>query len=99
MAHDVDIPLESMQSLSDSLARIIAEYEDAGSRTGRLVEAIGSPQGDRRLARAAEKFESDWDDKRETQRRNLEEMKKRLDETRQAWEELDLELQKAVEGA
>ena len=98
MADEVDIPLESMQALSDALADIIAEFAAAGKRTSDLVGAIGEPQGSRALARAAEKFESDWDDKRETQRRNLVEMKKRIDDTREAWMELDSELARTVEG-
>lgn len=99
MADDVEIPLESMQTLSDALTEIIAEFDAAGGRTDRLIAAIGEPQGDSRLANAAEKFESDWDDKRETQRRNLEEMKKRLDESREAWQQFDLELAQSLEAS
>lgn len=99
MADGVEIPLDSMQALSDALHEIIAEFEEAGSRTSDLVGAIGNPQGDSRLARAAEDFESEWDDKRETQRRNLEEMKKRLDDAREGWEQADLELAQSMESA
>jgi hypothetical protein len=42
----VEILLASMRALSDALRDIIAEFEDAGSRTRELVGAIGSPQGD-----------------------------------------------------
>jgi hypothetical protein len=42
----VEIPLASMRALSDALRDIIAEFEDAGSRTRELVGAIGGPQGD-----------------------------------------------------
>lgn len=99
MADGVEIPLESMRALSDALAVIISEFEDAGSRTGTLVNAIGSPVGDSRLARAAEDFESEWDDKRETQRRNLEEMKKRLDDAREGWVQADRELAQSLEAS
>jgi hypothetical protein len=99
MPDGVDIPLGSMLELSNALRDIIAEFEDAGSRTGELVDAIDRPRGDRRLARAAEDFESEWDDKRETQRRNLEEMKKRIDDTRDGWLEADRELAKSLEAA
>ncbi|WP_143024977.1 hypothetical protein [Microbacterium sp. cf332] len=99
MADGVEIPLDSMQALSDALHEIMTEFDEAGSRTSDLVGAIGSPQGDSRLARAAEDFESEWDDKRETQRRNLEEMKKRLDDAREGWEQADLELAQSMESA
>lgn len=98
MAGDgVKIPLESMAELSEALGQIIAEYADAGSRTDVLEGAIGRPQGDGALRAAAADFESRWDDKRETQRRHLEEMKKRIDDTKQAWEDVDRELTKMME--
>jgi len=93
----VKIPLTSMAELSDALAAIIAEYSDAAGRTAELEGAIGSPQGDSSLRGAASAFEAEWDDKRETQRRHLEEMKKRIDDTRQAWEDVDRELTKMME--
>lgn len=99
MTDGVEIPLRSMQALSDALKEIIAEFEAAESRTGSLVAGIGSPQGDSRLARAAEDFESEWNDKRETQRRNLEEMKKRIDDAHEGWVQADLELAQSLEGS
>ncbi|GAB2706881.1 hypothetical protein BKA24_000716 [Microbacterium marinum] len=99
MGDGVEIPLDSMQALSDALHVIIGEFEAAGGRTTELIEAIGEPQGDSRLARAAEDFESEWDDKRETQRRNLEEMKKRLDDARDGWRDADLELAASLEAS
>jgi hypothetical protein len=78
---------------------IIAEFDEAGAagRTGRLIDAIDEPLGDSRLARAAEEFESAWDDKRETLRRDLEEMKKRIDDARDGWLDADRELAKSLE--
>lgn len=100
MAGDgVDIPLESMAELSEALGAIIAEYKNASSRTGQLTDAISRPQGRGSLQSAAEDFEAKWDDKRETQRRHLEEMKKRLDEARENWAEADAELAKSMESA
>ncbi|WP_127818675.1 hypothetical protein [Microbacterium sp. CPCC 204701] len=99
MTDGVEIPLRSMKALSDALTEIIAEFAAAESRTGALVEAIGSPHGDSRLARAAEDFESEWNDKRETQRRNLEEMKKRIDDAHEGWVQADLELAQSIEGS
>ncbi|MEJ1090362.1 hypothetical protein [Microbacterium istanbulense] len=99
MTDGVDIPLQSMSELSESLRVIIAEFDEAGagSRTGGLVDAIDRPMGDSRLSRAADEFESAWDDKRETLRQDLEEMKKRIDDAREGWQEADLELARSLE--
>lgn len=97
MGDDVAIPLDSMAELSAALKRIIREYETAGEKTAALEGAIGSPHRDHALARAAAEFEKAWDDKRETQRRHLEEMKKRIDDSRSAWHDLDVELASAAE--
>ncbi|MBO9627276.1 MAG: hypothetical protein J7484_13005 [Microbacterium sp.] len=99
MADGVDIPLRSMKELSNALGEILTEFgeQGAGARTGGLVEAIDHPLGDSRLARAADEFESAWDDKRETLRRDLEEMKKRLDDAGDGWRDADLELARSLE--
>lgn len=99
MAGDVDIPFSSMQTLSNSLTRIIAEFDDADERTTELLDAIDRPQDRDELRDAAEDFESRWDDKRETLRRKLESLLERVDETKSAWEELDLELQQMQESS
>ncbi|REJ07204.1 hypothetical protein DY023_04195 [Microbacterium bovistercoris] len=99
MADGVEIPLESMQALSEALGDIMSEFDEkgAGARTGKLLDAIDRPLGDSRLARAADEFESAWDDKRETLRLDLEEMKKRIDDARDGWREADLELARSME--
>lgn len=100
MAGDgVEIPLASMEELSTALGLIIAEYADAGTETNLLEQAIDRPRGDGTLAAAASSFESEWNDKRETQRRHLEEMKKRIDDSREAWAEVDAELAASLEAS
>ena len=90
---DVLIPFERMEELSTALGLIITEFEEAGSRTGDLENAIRTPlPGWSGLKDRASDFESKWDDKRETLREKLEEMKKRVDENRKAWADLDAEL-------
>jgi hypothetical protein len=42
-------------------------------------------------------LESEWNDKRETQCRNLEEMKTRLDDAHEGWGQADLELAQSME--
>lgn len=97
MADGVDIPLDDMKEISDALATIMSEYEDAGARTSALRDAIGTPLDRRSLSNAAHDFESAWDDKRETQRRNLEKMKQHIDDAKDAWADLDAELAKSLE--
>lgn len=99
MPEDVDIPLGTMQELSDALGAIEEEFRLASSRTDELEEAIGAPLGRSELRDEAVDFESAWDDKRETLRRAVEEMKQRVDDTREAWTELDAELAAATETA
>lgn len=97
---DVLIPFDRMEELSNALGLIITEFEEASSRTGELENAIRTPlPGWTALKDRASDFESKWDDKRETLRGKLEEMKKRVDENRQAWADLDAELAKMQEGA
>lgn len=96
---DVDIPFETMQELADALKAIDEEFADAGARTRELVEAIDRPQGDSELQDAAEDFESRWDDKRETLRRKIEEFRKRVEDTKHAWEDLDVELAQMQESS
>lgn len=75
-----------------ALTIIVTEFDEAGSRTSELRDAIRSPQGRSDLREAAEDFESRWDDERETPRRTLEDLQQRVDETRQGWADLDGEL-------
>lgn len=97
---DVEIPFERMEELSNALGLIVTEFAEAASRTGALEDAIGTPlDGYTALRDRASDFESNWDDKRETLRRKLAEMKQRVDETREAWADLDAELAAMQEGA
>ncbi len=97
---DVLIPFERMEELSTALGQIITEFKDAGSRTGELEGDIGTPlPGWTALKDRASDFESEWDDKRDTLREKLEEMKKRVDENKAAWKDLDTELATMQEGS
>lgn len=98
MGGDIDVPFESMQTLVDSLDQIIAEFGDANSRTAQLLSAIDTPQGRSELRDAAEDFEARWDDKRETLRRKLEDLRVRVDDTKTGWQELDVELAQMQEN-
>jgi len=91
MADDVEIPYELLNELNGSLKQIIVEFSDAGKRSGALESAIGTPLGRSGLRDQADRFEGEWDDKRETLKRDLEELQKKVDEVGRAWQDWDLE--------
>ncbi|MGR0221149.1 hypothetical protein [Agromyces sp. ZXT2-6] len=93
MSDEVLIPLASMGELDQALKDIVIEFEDAGSRTDSLLEAIGRPFGRTGLRDAADEFEGAWDDKRETLKGHLVELQEFVVAVKDSWEELDLELQ------
>ncbi|GAA1055991.1 hypothetical protein GCM10017608_13530 [Agromyces luteolus] len=97
MSDEVLIPLASMAELDRALKDIVIEFEDAGSRTDPLLEAIGRPFGRTGLRDAADAFEGAWDDKRETLRNHLVELQERVEGVRDAWQQLDLDLQSSLE--
>ncbi|WAC66710.1 hypothetical protein OVA14_02730 [Agrococcus sp. SL85] len=94
---DIDIPLRSMETLSTALGDIVAEFDDATGRSEALEAAIGTPLGRGGLRDQAQEFEEAWDDKRDTLKAKLERLKERVDDTRTAWEDLDVELATASE--
>jgi hypothetical protein len=99
MAEDVEIPFERMEELSNALGDIITEFEEAADQTGDLIDAIDVPvPGYTGLQSRASDFESLWRNKRETLRRKLVEMTKRVEENRQPWKDLDEELSTMAEG-
>lgn len=94
---DIDIPLHSMQELETALTNIIAEFEGTGGRSESLESAIGSPLGRSELRSEAQRFEEAWNDKRDTLRDHLADLKTRTTETKNAWQDLDRELATASE--
>jgi hypothetical protein len=97
MSDEVLIPLASMAELDQALKDIVIEFEDAGSRTDSLLDAIGRPFGRGGLRDAADEFEGAWDDKRETLKGHLVDLQEQVAAVKGAWEELDLELQSSLE--
>ncbi|ALX66267.1 hypothetical protein [Microbacterium sp. XT11] len=95
--HDIDIPIESMQELERAIKDTIAEFESATKNSEALESAIGSPLGRSELRSQAERFESAWDDKRDTLKGHLVDLLERVSGTRQSWSELDEELTTAQE--
>lgn len=97
MSDEVLIPLASMAELDQALKDIVIEFEDAGSRTDSLLDAIGRPFGRTGLRDAADEFEGAWDDKRETLKGHLVELQEQVAGVKDAWEQLDLELRSSLE--
>ena len=97
MSDEVLIPLASMAELDQALRDIVIEFEDAGSRTDSLLDAIGRPLGRSGLRDAADEFESAWDDKRETLKGHLVDLQEQVAAVKDSWEELDLELKSSLE--
>lgn len=91
MGTDINIPMWRLERLNTSLANIITEFDKAGSRSDALESAIGSPHGESALRNEVDRFESDWDDKRETLKQKLEDAKERVVDFVSAWEDFDLE--------
>ncbi|GAA1060414.1 hypothetical protein [Agromyces bracchium] len=97
MGDGVEIPLSSMQELDQALKDIVVEFDEAGGRTGRLVEAIRRPMGRSGLCDAADEFEGAWDDKRETLKGHLVELQQRVEAVKDGWASLDRDLAAQLE--
>ncbi|QTV80216.1 hypothetical protein [Microbacterium sp. NIBRBAC000506063] len=95
---DIDIPMATMADLEKAITDAIGEFESATGNSEALEAAIGSPLGRSELRSEAQRFEEAWDDKRETLRRNLEDLLERVSGTRQSWQDLDSELATAMEA-
>lgn len=98
MSGGVDIPLSSMEELNRALKAIVVEFDEAGSHTGALLEAIGRPFGRSELRSAADEFEGAWDDKRETLKGHLVSLQEQVEGVKQGWEDFDRDLAKQMEA-
>lgn len=94
----VDIPLETMAELDAALKAIVVEFDEAGSHTGPLLEAIGRPFGRGELRSAADDFEGAWDDKRETLKGHLVALQEQVAGVKASWEAFDQDLAKQMES-
>ena len=96
MSDGVQIPYEVLNELNGSLKQIIVEFEQANSRSSALESAIGNPLGRNSLRDEAERFEGDWDDKRETLRQDVVDIQKHVEDIGKGWVEWDLEASKQL---
>lgn len=93
---DVLIPYEVLNELNGSLKQIIVEFDKAGSRSNALEQAIGTPYDRSGLRDQADRFESEWDDKRETLKQDVEEIQKHVEEVGKSWTEWDEEASRSL---
>ena len=91
MSADVEIPYEVLNELNGSLKQIIVEFDEARSRSDVLESAIGNPLGRNSLRDEANRFEDDWDDKRETLRQDVVDVQKHVEGVGKGWVDWDLE--------
>ncbi|MFS2243116.1 hypothetical protein [Microbacterium sp. OR16] len=98
MGQDINIPMSKLEQLNTSLTNIISEFENAGSRGDALESAIGSPHGESALRNEVDRFESAWNDKRDTLKEKLESAKERVVDFVQAWTDFDLEAAKNLDS-
>jgi hypothetical protein len=96
MSADVEIPYEVLNELNGSLKQIIVEFEKAGSRSNALESAIGNPLGRNSLRDEADRFEGDWDDKRETLRQDVVDTQRHVEDVGKGWADWDLEASKEL---
>jgi hypothetical protein len=86
-----------MSQLDSALKDIILEFEEAGSSTRALLDAIGRPFGRSELRDQADEFEGAWDDKRETLKGHLVKLQEQVTGVRKGWADFDRDLAKQME--
>ena len=91
MGDGVQIPYEVLNELNGSLKQIMVEFSNAKTGSNALEAAIGRPLGRSELRDEADRFEGEWDDKRETLRQDIEEVQKHVEEVGKAWVDWDTE--------
>lgn len=64
MSDGVKVKYDKLEPLQAELRSIIDEFENAGSLSNDLENAVGSPYNEYALRDAASNFESRWDDRR-----------------------------------
>ncbi|MGK3953239.1 hypothetical protein ACLKM7_13090 [Microbacterium sp. I2] len=91
MGKDINIPMSDLQALNTSLKNIVDEFEHAGDRSGSLEAAIGRPHGESALRDEIDRFESAWDDKRDTLKDDVKTVQESVEGVARAWADFDNE--------
>jgi hypothetical protein len=87
-----------MSQLNQALKDIVVEFDEAGSNTRTLLEAIGRPFGRGELREEADEFEGAWDDKRETLKGHLVKLQEQVEGVRNGWADFDRDLAAEMES-
>ncbi|WP_405373046.1 MULTISPECIES: hypothetical protein [unclassified Microbacterium] len=91
MGKDIDIPMSDLESLDRALRNIITEFENAGGRADQLQAWIGRPHGESALRDEIDRFESAWNDKRDTLKEDVAAVQEQVAAVAQAWADFDSE--------
>ncbi|MDO8337760.1 MAG: hypothetical protein Q7T15_05850 [Microcella sp.] len=89
---DVMISVSTLSALNSALKRILVEFDEVGSRTGELQEAIDRPAGRSGLCDRTREFESGWDDRRAALVEKLTAIQASVESTCTGWTDFDAEL-------
>lgn len=89
---DVMISVSTLSALNSALKRILVEFDEVGSTTGDLQDAIDRPAGRSGLRDRTEKFESGWDDRRSALVEKLTAIQASVESTCIGWTDFDAEL-------
>lgn len=91
---DVYIKVDHLSRLNGSLKQILVEFHDAASRTDRLQDMIGNPDGRSGLRNRTHDFEGGWDDRRNALIEKLSGIQAAVENTCKGWQDFDLQLSK-----
>ncbi len=94
---DVYVKVEHLNELNGSLKQILVEFADAGSRTDRLQNMIGNPDGRTSLKDKTHDFEGGWDDRRNALIEKLTAIQAQVESTCTGWQGFDLDASKQLE--
>lgn len=89
---DVLIHVSTLSALDSALKRILVEFDEVGSTTGELQDAIDRPAGRDGLRDRTRDFESGWDDRRSALVAKLTAIQSAVESTCQGWVDFDSQL-------
>ncbi|WAB84814.1 hypothetical protein OVN20_04405 [Microcella daejeonensis] len=89
---DVIIDVTTLSALNSALKRILVEFDEDGSTTGELQDAIDRPADRSGLRDRTRDFESGWDDRRSALVEKLTAIQASVESTCTGWLDFDSEL-------
>lgn len=95
---DVSIPLSELETLNESLKKIIVEFTDASAKQDDVVAAIATPLGRHELNRKCDDFEHGWNDRRDKLTKDLTTVQERVQATVEGWQKTDKDVAASMEA-